>query len=54
MPLLNLYRELWIRWRIWWHQLALSQIDPCHEDVPHIIRTLRSLSDQLDQLKGSA
>jgi hypothetical protein len=47
-----LFTEYAIRLRIWWHELAPQQIDPLHADVPHIVRTLCNLSDQLDELKG--
>ena len=48
----TLFTEYAIRLRIWWHELALSQIDPLHEDVPEIVRTLLHLNDRLDGLKG--
>lgn len=51
MALLDLYREMWLRLRISYYELALSQIDVCHPDVPHIVRMLMRLSDQLKQLK---
>lgn len=50
--MLNLFAEAAIRARIWFYELALSQIDPCHQDVPEIVRTLCTLNDQLDGLKG--
>lgn len=52
MALANLYRCAWLRLRISYHEIALQQIDPCHPDVPEIVRTLCRLSDQLDELKG--
>lgn len=51
MPLLTLFTEYLIRARIWWYELALTQIDPGHADVPEIILHLCNLSDQLDNLK---
>ena len=47
-----LFTEATIRARIWFYELALSQIDPLHADVPEIVRTLCTLCDQLDDLKG--
>jgi len=54
MQLANLFREQLIRARIWWYELALTQIDPSHPDVPEIIIKLLELYDQRDSLKGKA
>ena len=50
--MIALFTEATIRARIWFYELALTQIDPCHADVPEIVRTLCALNDQLDALKG--
>jgi hypothetical protein len=52
MTLLNHYRQVWLRICIAYYRLALQHIDPCHPDVPEIVRTLVKLSDELDELKG--
>jgi hypothetical protein len=54
VTLFNLYRFWFLRVLIAYYELALQQIEPTHEDVPHIVRTLVRLSDQLDSLKGTA
>lgn len=51
MAVINLYRTFWLQIMIWYYKLALQQIDPTHEDVPHIVWTLRGLSDQLEELR---
>ena len=48
--MITLFTEATIRARIWWYELALTHIDPCHADVPEIVRTLCNLTDQLDEL----
>lgn len=53
MQLANLFTEHLLRARIWWYELALTQIDPTHPDVPEIIIKLLELYDQRDLLKGS-
>jgi hypothetical protein len=40
MALLNLYRTAILRARIAFHEVALRQIEPHHQDVPHIVLTL--------------
>ncbi|MFA5898104.1 MAG: hypothetical protein WC829_03205 [Hyphomicrobium sp.] len=52
MQLANLFREHLLRARIWFYELALQQIDPCHADVPEIVLRLCNLHDQLEELKG--
>ena len=52
MALMNLYRAAWLRIRIAYRELALSQIHLCADDVPEIVLTLRDLRAQLDNLKG--
>lgn len=54
MSLANLFREHLLRARIWWYELALTQIDPTHHDVPEIIIKLLELYDQRDLLRGKA
>lgn len=54
MQLANLFSEHLLRARIWWYELALTQIDPTHPDVPEIIIKLLELYDQRDSLKGKA
>ena len=49
--MIALFTEATIRARIWFYELALTQIDPCHMDVPEIVRTLCHLNDSLDELK---
>jgi hypothetical protein len=49
---ISLFTEATIRARIWFYELALSQIDPLHADVPEIVRTLCALNDNLDELRG--
>jgi hypothetical protein len=44
-----LMRSLWPLWRrflIFYHEAALSQIHPLHEDVPYIVQRLNSLERQ--------
>ena len=52
MALMNHYRAAWLRIRIAYRELALSQIHLCADDVPEIVLTLRDLRAQLDNLKG--
>jgi hypothetical protein len=52
MALLNLYRSAILRARIAFHEVALRQIEPHHQDVPHIVLTLCSLTDQLEELRA--
>ena len=50
--MIALFAEFTLRARIWFYELALSQIDPLHADVPEIVRTLCALCDRLNELKG--
>jgi hypothetical protein len=53
VTLLNLYRSAILRARIAFHEVALHQIKPLHEDVPHIVLTLCELTDKLVELKAT-
>ena len=50
--MLALFTEFTLRARIAYGELALSQINPLHEDVPGIMCELSNLRDQLKTLKG--
>lgn len=48
----SLFIEFILRARIAHSELAMQQINLCHDDVPEIVMTLLNLTDRLDGLKG--
>jgi hypothetical protein len=39
-------RPLWRLWALTWYRWALSEIHPLHDDVPHIVHTIRRLETE--------
>lgn len=50
--MIALFTEFTLRARIAYSELALSQIDLLHEDVPGLMCELSHLRDRLIELKG--
>lgn len=50
MSLLSLIHEHILRARIAYYQWALDDMDPCHPDVPDIVRHIHQLRGRLVEL----
>jgi len=50
-PLTREYLLLWLRIRAAYWRWVLDNIDPCHEDVPLVMRTAWTINDRIDALE---